>query len=51
MENIYFLMIIALSILAAVAIALLIIADNNGSFSDVINYINTTKAAQIIGAY
>lgn len=34
---------------AAVAMALLKIADNNGSFTEVVNYINTTKAAQIIG--
>ena len=34
---------------AAVAMALLKIADNNGSFSELVNYINTTKAAQIIG--
>ena len=34
---------------AAVAMALLKIADNNGSFSEVVNYINTTKAAQILG--
>jgi len=51
MENIYFLMIIALVILAIVAMALLKIADNYGSFSELVNYINTTKAAQIIGGY
>ncbi|WP_456441184.1 anion permease [Psychroserpens sp.] len=33
---------------AAVAIALIKIGHNNGSFSDVINYINTDKASMII---
>ncbi|MBT8254893.1 MAG: inorganic phosphate transporter [Flavobacteriaceae bacterium] len=34
---------------AAVVMALLKIADDGGSFSDVVNYINTKKATQIIG--
>ena len=33
---------------AAVAMALLKIADDGGSFTDVVNYINTSKATQII---
>ncbi|HKL91108.1 MAG TPA: inorganic phosphate transporter, partial [Allomuricauda sp.] len=33
---------------AAVAMAILKIADTNGSFSDVVNYINTDKAIEII---
>jgi len=33
---------------AAVAMALIKIAADNGSFSDVVNYINTTKATEII---
>jgi len=34
---------------ASVAMALIKIGMDNGSFSDVVNYINTSKAAQIIG--
>ena len=34
---------------AAVAMALLKIAADNGNFGDVLNYINTSKATQIIG--
>ena len=34
---------------AAVVMALLKIADDGGSFSDLVNYINTKKATQIIG--
>ena len=34
---------------ASVAMALIKIGVDNGSFSDVVNYINTSKATQIIG--
>ena len=33
---------------ASVAIALIKIGHNNGSFSDVVNYINTSKATEIV---